>query len=189
MTWQQRARIGIAVFAAGFLVALSLAVRPKAPSTGGTSPGVAATGDPAASAESTGGDVLNLLRDVENFRLSYDRLLTYPDGRQKLAGARLLVPRRQGRDYRVTAREADVGPGQDLIEMRGAVELTATDGLTAATASASYSRAEGILRAPGPATFSKGLMSGSSVGLTSDDPRDVMWLLDKAVTELKTRTP
>lgn len=184
MTWQQRARIGIAVFAAGFLVALSLAVRPKAPSTGGTSPGVAATGDPAASAESTGGDVLNLLRDVENFRLSYDRLLTYPDGRQKLAGARLLVPRRQGRDYRVTAREADVGPGQDLIEMRGAVELTATDGLTAATESASYSRAEGILRAPGPATFSKGLMSGSSVGLTYDDPRDVMWLLDKAVTRL-----
>ncbi|HNV02213.1 MAG TPA: LptA/OstA family protein [Vicinamibacterales bacterium] len=181
MRWQQRVQVALAAFVAGFVVLLLLAVRPGRPRESAPPPD-ASTGDPAASAASTSGDVVNLLRDIENFRLSYDRLLTYPDGRQKLTGARILVPRRRGRDYEITAREAEVGPGQDLIAMQGEVRLGATDGLAAGTDAATFSRSEGVLRAPGPASFSKGGMSGSSVGLTYDQARDVMWLLDKAVT-------
>ncbi len=188
MRWQQWLRIGIALFVAVFLVAAYLAIRPSkrsgaAPARGG------AVQDPAASAQSTGGNVLNLLRDVENFRLEYDRLLAYPDGRQKLTGARVIVPQRGGRDYRITAREAEVGPGQDLITMQGSVELTSSDGLGVKTDHATYSQAEGILRAPGPASFSKARMSGSSNGLTYDKARDVMWLLDKAVMSMGPERP
>ena len=73
--------------------------------------------------------------------------------------------------------------------MRGNVELTASDGLVAKTEAASYSQNEGILRAPGPATFSRARMSGSSVGLTYDESRDVMWLLDHAVMKMAPETP
>jgi len=57
-----------------------------------------------------------------------------------------------------------VGAGQDRIQMEGAVQLESSDGLVARTEAASYGQAEGILRAPGPASFTKGRMSGSSVG-------------------------
>ena len=188
MRWQRWLRMGIAAFAAVFLVATYFAIRPSrrggaVPARGG------AVQDPAASAQSTGGNVLNLLRDVENFRLEYDRLLSYPDGRQKLTGARVVVPQRGGRDYRITAREAEVGPGQDLITMQGAVVLTASDGLSAKTDYATYSQTEGILRAPGPASFSRARMSGSSNGLTYDKARDVMWLRDKAVMAMGPERP
>ena len=74
------------------------------------------------------------------------------------------MPQRGGRDYRITAREAEVGPGQDLITMQGSVELTSSDGLGVKTDHATYSQAEGILRAPGPASSLKARMSGSSTG-------------------------
>jgi lipopolysaccharide export system protein LptA len=188
MRWQRRIRIGIILFAAAFLVAVYLAVRP-AKSRGTTQVALAPVQDPAASAQSTGGHLLNLLRDVENFRLEYDRLLTYPDGRQKVTGARVLVPHRGGRDFRITAREAEVGPAQDLITMQGAVELTSSDGLVARTGAATFSQAEGILRAPGEASFEKRGMSGSSLGVTYDKGRDVLSMLDRAVMKLRPQRP
>jgi LPS export ABC transporter protein LptC len=182
MRWQQRLRIGIAVFGAVFLAVLYLAFRATAPVKAPTAR--VARDDRAATAQSTGGDLLNLLRSVENFRLEYDRLLTYPDGRQTLTGARVTVPNRNGRTFKVTANKAEVGPGQDHILMRGAVELTATDGLVAKTGEATFSQAEGILRAPGPTTFTSGHVSGESVGMTYDKVRDLLWLLDRAVVKL-----
>ena len=44
----------------------------------------------------------------------------------------------------------------------GAVQLESSDGLVAKTESANYSQAEGILRAPGAASFTRGRMSGSA---------------------------
>lgn len=182
MRWQQRLRIGIALFGAAFLVVLFFAFRPPKP--GASPPDRTTRQDPGATAQSTGGDLLNLLREVENFRLEYDRLLTYPDGRQKLTRARVVVPNRGGRDFVVTANEAEVGPSQDQILMQGAVELTASDGLVVRTDAATYSQAEGILRAPGSAAFSRGRVSGASVGMTYDKPRDVLSLLDRAVMKM-----
>ena len=188
MRWQKRIRIVIVVFAVAFMIAVYLAVRPARRSAPGLQGG-AAVQDPKASAQSTGGQILNLLRDVEKFRVEYARLLTYPDGRQKLSGAKVTVPHRGGRDFTVTAQEAEVGPGQDLIMMHGAVELTASDGLVAKTDAATYSQGEGILRSPGPATFVKGRLSGSSTGVTYDKARDMMWLLDRAAMHMGPERP
>jgi lipopolysaccharide export system protein LptA len=189
MRWQQRLRIVIAISGAAFLVVLYLQFR--APGRWGPSPGPARVTreDPAASAQSTSGELLNLLRDAENFRLEYDTLLTYPDGRQKLEGARVFVPNRAGRSFRVKAREADVGVGQDRIQMQGDVRLESSDGLVARTEAASYGQAEGILRAPGPASFSKGRMSGSAVGMTYDKGRDAITMLDQAVMSVAPESP
>ena len=145
--------------------------------------------DPAATAQSTSGELLNLLRDAENFRLEYDKLLTYPDGRQRLDGARVTVPNRGGRTFKVRAREAEVGAGQDRIQMEGAVQLESSDGLVAKTEAATYSQSEGMLRAPGPASFTKGRMSGSSVGMTYDKGRDAIAMLDQASMAMAPETP
>ena len=73
--------------------------------------------DPAATAQSTTGEFLNLVSNAENFRLEYDKLFTYPDGRQKLEGARVAVRgvRRDGdagRHARLTQQAARQQPGQ-----------------------------------------------------------------------------
>ncbi|MFO7694771.1 MAG: LPS export ABC transporter periplasmic protein LptC [Vicinamibacterales bacterium] len=189
MRWQQRMRIGIAVFGAAFLVVLYLAFRAPGPAGGPPAAGRATREDPEATAQSTSGELLNLVRDAENFRLEYDKLLTYPDGRQKLEGARIHVPNRGGRDFTVRARGAEVGAGQDRIQMQGAVQLESSDGLVAKTEAADYSQSEGILRAPGPASFTKGRMSGASLGMTYDKGRDAITMLDDASMAIEPEGP
>ena len=189
MTWQRRLRIAIAVFGVAFLALLYVQFRTPRTASPARSAGRVTREDPAASAQSTSGELLNLLRDTENFRLEYDKLFTYPDGRQKLEGARVFVPNRGGRDFTVRAREADVGVGQDRIQMAGAVRLESSDGLVARTEAASWGQTEGLLRAPGPASFTKGRMSGSSVGMTYDRDRDAITMLDRAVMAVAPETP
>jgi len=189
MRWQQRLRIGIAAFGLAFLGLLFYQFRASRPAgTPGGAPGVTRE-DPDATAQSTSGELLNLLRDAENFRLEYDKLFTYPDGRQKLEGARVTVPNRGGRSFKVRAREAEVGVGQEHIQMQGAVQLESSDGLVARTEAADYTQSEGILRAPGAASFTKGRMSGSSVGLRYDKTRDAIAMLEKAVMGMAPETP
>jgi len=189
MTWQRRLRIAIAVFGVAFLALLYVQFRTPRTASPARSAGRVTREDPAASAQSTSGELLNLLRDTENFRLEYDKLFTYPDGRQKLEGARVFVPNRGGRDFTVRAREADVGVGQDRIQMAGAVRLESSDGLVARTEAASWGQTEGLLRAPGPASFTKGRMSGSSVGMTYDRDRAAITMLDRAVMAVAPETP
>jgi len=182
MRWQQKLRFGIAVFGIGFVIVLYFAMR--TPKGREQAPVTVARLDRSAAAESTSGEVRRFGVSIENFRVEYDHLATYPDGRQKLTGARVFVDKRAGRNFKVTAKEADVGAGQDAVQMRGNVELSASDGLLAKTESAAYSQKEGIVRAPGPATFARARMSGSSVGMTYDEKRDMLWLLDRAVMKI-----
>ena len=189
MRWQRRLRIVIAIFGAAFLVVLYMAFRAPGPAGPPAGAGRATREDPAATAQSTSGELLNLLRDAENFRLEYDKLLTYPDGRQRLEGARVSVPNRAGRNFSVRARQAEVGAGQDRIQMEGAVQLESSDGLVAKTEAATYSQSEGVLRAPGPASFTKGRMSGSSVGMTYDKGRDAIAMLAQASMAMTPEAP
>jgi lipopolysaccharide transport protein LptA len=58
--------------------------------------------------------------------------------------------------------------------------MTGDDGLKVEAAGASYDENRSLVRAPGPVTFSRGRMSGSGVGATYDQARDVLSLLDQA---------
>lgn len=187
MRWQQKLRLGIAVFGVGFVVFLFFAMRPSKPRDQGAQK--VERVDRTAAAESTSGEIRRFGVSAESFRVEYERAFTYPDGRQKLTGARVFVDKRGGRNFKVAADEADVAAGQDDVRMRGNVELTASDGLLAKTGEASYSQKEGIVRAPGAATFARARLSGSSVGLTYDEQRDVLWLLDQAVVKMAPEAP
>ncbi|MCX6551659.1 MAG: LPS export ABC transporter periplasmic protein LptC [Acidobacteria bacterium] len=187
MRWQQRLRIGIAIFGVGFLVVLWYAVRAPAPREQAREK--VERMDRSATAESTSGEVRRLGGKDENAWVEYDRMLAYPDGRQKLTGARAYSKKRGGRDFKVTANEADVSPNQDNVQMRGAVELATSDGLVAKTEEAAYSQSEGIVRAAGPMQFTRVRVSGSSVGMTYDEHRDFLWLLDQAVVKMAPETP
>jgi lipopolysaccharide export system protein LptA len=80
----------------------------------------------------------------------------------------------------VTAREATVGNNEDYLAIAGNVQLSVSDGLEAKAERATYSQQEGIVRAPGPVSFVRRRMSGSSIGMTYDKNRDVLWLLEDA---------
>jgi len=187
MRWQQKLRVGIALFGIGFVLFLYVAMR--TPKGREQAPVNVARLDRTAAAESTGGEIRRFGVSTEHFRVEYENFLAYPDGRQKFIGARVYVDKRAGRNFKVTSKELDAGAGGDAAQARGDVTLTASDGLLVKTDAASYSQKEGIVRAPGPATFSRARLSGSSVGMTYDENRDLLWLLDQAVITLAPETP
>lgn len=181
-TWQRRLRAAIAVFGMGFAILVYFAIRegrqPSAPA-----PSVDRV-DRAAAVESKGGVLSQLMGTREDFRVEYDRSLSYPDGRQKLIGARVHVAEREGRSFILTGAEADVGGDRDRIEFRGGVELASGDGLRAKAPEAVYTQSEGVMRAAGGTSFVDGRVTGSSASMTYDNNRDVLWLLEQAVVDM-----
>jgi hypothetical protein len=101
----------------------------------------------------------------------------YSDGRSVAHDMTATVTRPGNRRFVITAKEGTVGPGQGSIDMQGDVRLTSADGLVAKTPTASYSKGEGILRAPGPVTFERGKTRRRASPPTK---RDTMWVLDQA---------
>ena len=60
------------------------------------------------------------------------------------------------------------------------MKLAASDGFVVTAESASFSQSDGVVRAPGPVAFEKGRMSGSGVGMTYDQEKDVLTLIEQA---------
>jgi lipopolysaccharide export system protein LptA len=179
MRWQRLARIAIALFVVGFIVVVVLAVRrPQRPPAddGGI--------------DFTDKDVLSEIRGGlvehnwgEGYALTADTRRVYPDGRVIHTKVTLVLPDRGGRNVTISTDELEVLVADGEVgtaKLRGDVRLVTDDGLDLRAGEATYDRAEGLLRIPGPVTFTRGRMSGSGVGATYDERRDVVWLLDKA---------
>src|SRR5205814_726363 len=105
-----------------------------------------------------------------------ERTLAYADGSMKLINAKVTKDS-DGLQYVITGAEARVGADQANVAMNGNVHLLSSDGLDAKTEQATYSRGEGIVRAPGPVSFVKGALTGTAVGMSFDEGRDVLSLL------------
>ncbi len=176
--WPSLLRALLALFAVGFAVAVYLAIRERTPAPPGSER--APRTDPKAVAESVKGTSSLARGAAEDFRVDYERALTYQDGTLRFETVKVLVPQRQGRDLSVTARQAQVTNNQNDVAMEGDVRLVTSDGLTAATEAGTYQHGEGMLRVPGPLTFEKARLMGRGVGATYDRLRDVLWLLDDA---------
>ena len=176
MRWQRSLRLVIAAIglATIVIVALTLRQRPNNP------PAVDVTrSDPKAVAESRGGSMTQATGlEVPGF-VRFDRLLTYEDGSLKYVKPTITTDR-AGRTFEVTGNEGDVAPRQTHVTIRGDVVLTASDGLEALTEEATWSAGEEMVRAPGLVEFSRGNLRGSGIGMTWDQPREVMWLLRQA---------
>lgn len=181
-SWQRRLRFGLGVFIVVLTVALAISLRRQPPRP--PAKPLPTKSDPAAILESTSGKSVRLLGGRQDVTIEhYDRMSQYPDGRTVVTGGQFKVLQRSGRDFLVKAQSAEMKGEASAadITMKGAVEITSSDGLVLKTEEATFVNAEGVVRAAGPVAFSRDRMSGTAVGMTYDRNRDVLWLLDKAV--------
>jgi lipopolysaccharide transport protein LptA len=181
MSWQKKARLGIAVFVVVFVVIVIAALRQH--KTARPPEAVPQRVDPKAVVEGHGTGTIEQSRDGRViFSLKFGSQLTYPDGRSKLTGGVSVTADRNGRPFTITSSEAEVsmkGSDLDTAHFMHDVKLKNND-LEVAADEASYAESEGVVKIPGAVTFARGRMKGSGVGATYDRNREVLWLLDRA---------
>jgi lipopolysaccharide export system protein LptA len=179
--WQKGARIAVVVVGVGTLGAVLATMRQR------ESPGSVASvdrEDRKAVAEVAGSRVTQATgMRIPGF-IDSERYFAYEDGSLRFVKPKLTTTR-AGRDFVLEAREGNLGPDQSHMTVNGDVVLRASDGLTATADEARYSSGEQVVRVPGKVEFSRGAMSGSGVGMTYDQPREVVWLLDQARIHVK----
>lgn len=188
MSWQKKARVAIAAFVVTFAVIVALALfRGK----GGvpTNADIPKRERPEVAFENTKGFDQKRTKDGKVvWAIKAGKQFTYADGHTQLAGGVEVESERNGRHFKVTAQEAEVFPdgngGVKSARFQKDVKLSTQDGLLVTTNDATYEQAEAMVRVPGPVQFSKGRMSGSAVGATYDQNRDVLWLLERAHVEV-----
>ena len=185
MRWQKPARLAIAAFVIVFAAIVFVALRrPERPTTAPTSPR-----KNAATVAEVGA--------FEHKRYSPEGKLTLwvkgsahgnlPDGKKVGKVSTVTLPDRNGRTVTIAAGEMEILPpekqGQSEIslgKMSGGVKLTTSDGLEVTSKEASYDDKTGVVTVPGDVQFVRGRMTGSGVGATYDQTRDVLWLLANA---------
>jgi LPS export ABC transporter protein LptC len=176
MKWQKRARLVMVLVAVATIAGVALTLRKR------QAPG-AATGvvreDRKAVAESAGGRMTQATGIRIPGFIDYERQFTYDDGSLRFVKPTLTTTR-SGRDFTLTGNDATIGPEQSHMTVTGDVVLAASDGLRATTDEATYSSGEQVVRVPRRIEFSRGTLRGSGVGMTYDQPREVLWLLDQA---------
>jgi LPS export ABC transporter protein LptC/lipopolysaccharide transport protein LptA len=177
MRWQRRARVVIAIAAVACLIVVWFALRPR-PGNRAEPPPVART-DPSAVVESGASQTLRFNREHEEVRIAYQKLLSYKDGTSKMIGVKVVTERAGGRIFTITGSEGHIGDQQSTVSLSGDVHVTASDGLELATDRATYTEADGIVRAPGDVRFSRGRMSGSGVGFTYEKNQNILTIEER----------
>src|SRR5918994_398883 len=181
MRWQRIARLAIAVFVVIFasIVAIKLrqsakpAVTPQTPRVDQKT--VAELGPLSHTRVDDNGNV--------QFTINAKRSLTYPDGRQILDDADIILPDRNGRTMKVhgVVMELITPAGGDgkpqSVNVTKGVKLTSDDGLEVTSDRANYDQRTAVVTIPGAVQFTKGRLTGSGVGATYDQNRNVLWLL------------
>jgi LPS export ABC transporter protein LptC len=181
--WIRHVRLALGIFAVLFAALVYLAIRERPADSQGEQP--AERVDPAAVSETTTGEFVLAKGTRREFRVVFERALTYADGTTKFGGISVSVPQRGGRDFTIAAATAEVAGDQRSVTLEGSVVLTASDGLEMRTSKASYDQADDVVRAPGEVSFARGRMSGRSVGATYDSGREVVSLLDRVRIDVK----
>lgn len=176
MRWRRPLRLAVAAVGLATIIIVLFTARKRPESA---APVDVARSDPKAVAESRGGEMTQATGlEIPGF-VKFERLLTYEDGSVRYINPTITTDR-AGRTFEVTGREGEVAPEQKHMTLRGDVVLTASDGLKALTEEATWNTRAEMVRAPGLVEFSRGTLSGSGIGMTWDQPREVMWLLRQA---------
>ena len=174
--WQRRLRIALAIFLVALGAGVYLAMR-KPPQPQPRRP--AAPIDSDALTQVIRGKLVALAGGAVDYTIESQSVAEYAGGRTEYRGVTARFPGREGRDLQVTGDKALVTQDQSHFTIRGNVRFGTSDGLKLVTEEASYAQAEGIVRAPGKVDFTRGHMRGSGVGMTYDQKRDVVTLLDQ----------
>ncbi len=179
--WQRRLRVAIGVFVILFAAGVYLTMRKQAGHRPAPPPApVSSSPDKKSPLLQVGrGRFLVMKGAAVDCTIDYEAVLEYAGDATKIRGVRAKFPQRDGRDLEVTGDQASVTQDQSNFVISGNVRFATSDGLVMNTADASYTKAEGIVRAPGKVDFTKGTMRGSGVGMTYDQKADILSLLDK----------
>jgi lipopolysaccharide export system protein LptA len=173
VTWQKPARIGVALVgvASALAVYLTMGERRAAPP-----PKPVHYENPKAIVSITGSVLKSFSGEFKDFDVDYERADVFDDGSTKLFGnpITIVVHKGENRTFRITAREAMVDKDRNSFQLMGPVRLEDSDGFWLETATATMNRLDSIAHVPGAATFGKGRMSGSGVGFSYDEKRQVL---------------
>jgi LPS export ABC transporter protein LptC len=167
-SWQRKLRLAIALGAVVLAIVVAFAFQRRAESR---RDGVVGS-DPKALVETIKFDTTRLNRDREEVRIQAGVMRAYGDGIAKGEKLTVTTVRSGGRTFVLTSDRGEVGKGESSFVLEGSVQLTSSDGLTINSERASYVEAEGVIRAAGPVTFSRGRLSGSGVGFSYDKNQD-----------------
>jgi LPS export ABC transporter protein LptC len=179
--WQRRARLAVAVVAIAFAAAVAIAFRPRTPEAPIATP---APTDPNARIEAQGARTVRFNRSRSELRIAYDKVVTYEDGTTRMLGVKAETERAGGRTFTLAADEGRAEEEESRLTVTGNVRLTASDGLELLTDRATYAEQDGVVRAPGPVTFSRGRMRGTGRGMTYDKNRDVVTIHEQVAVRV-----
>jgi LPS export ABC transporter protein LptC len=171
--WQRRLRLFIAISGVALAVVVVFAFRWRA----AVRDDAVTPGDPKALVEIVDFHTTRINRDKEEVRIRAALNTLYIDGSARGDKVTVTTTRAGGRQFVLKADRAEIGKDESSFTLEGNVHLENSDGLQARTERASYVEAEGVIRASGPVTFSRGRMSGSGIGFTYDRNRDRLRIL------------
>jgi LPS export ABC transporter protein LptC len=178
--WQKASRLVIGVVAVAFAIAVGLTVKKR------VTPQVQAPldrTDPKAILETAGGKGARTNKTHNDFNITWERMLTYEDGSSKLIGLKVITER-DGKTFEITGKEGKIGDDEAAVEVHGNVHVKVSDGLEVTSEDATFTKSDGIARAPGIVNFARGHMSGSGVGFVYDNNQDILTIRDHAIVHV-----
>jgi lipopolysaccharide export system protein LptA len=182
MRWQRHARLGVAIFGIVFAIVVYSAIGERESAAPAARPSRL---DPKAILESAGAIFQQFREARQDYVVEAERQMLYEGGASKLEGVTIKVRGREGRDFVVSAREAEAAANHTEIAINGAVTLTASDGFVVSAESATFNEEDAIITAPGPIAFKKGRMTGTGVGMSYDQANDVLTLMGQVHVVVK----
>jgi lipopolysaccharide export system protein LptA len=186
--WQKRLRLAIALFVVIFAAVLVVSLRRGREAARKTVVAPPTLGKDVVS-EGGPGHVDTRTEGKGGISITFGSQTTYADNRSKLGGGVTVdIPDKNGRSIKIESKDAEMtqheGKQIGTAVFTGGVKLTTSDGITVASPTATYNDDEQMARIPGPLTFGKGRMTGSGVGATFDQGRNVLWILDRAKVDV-----
>jgi lipopolysaccharide export system protein LptA len=178
MSWQQSARLGIALAggACAAAVLLTLGTREVPPP-----PAAPERVDPSAVIETAGASLQQLSHGGpggpgrREYALQAARHLTYEDGTTRfVGGVEASVRDEEGPDFRITADEAVAAASGADVEFSGAVMVAVPGGFDLTAEQLVLGSDSGLLTTDGPTAFAREGLSGEGVGLTYDTSRETL---------------
>ena len=123
--WQKTTRWVMAVVAIVFVVAVAFTLKKRV--TPQTHAPLART-DEKAVLETSGGRGNRTNKTRSDFKITWDKMLTYEDGSSKFIGLKVITERNE-KTFEITGKEGKVRDAEGTVEVHGNVHVKVSDGL------------------------------------------------------------
>jgi lipopolysaccharide export system protein LptA len=181
MTWQRRARIGVAIVGLGCAAAVYFLARPR--QTTATPPAVPQGRDSKATNQSGAGVFFHHDKDGKRvLELRYEKAFDYPDNRSvfEKIHAQFVEGHQIFADRVETKSPSGDGEMPRNLEFHGNVKVVDKGGATMTTDRASYDDGTGVVVMPNWVEFTRGRLTGRGLGADYHRDQDFFQLLDQS---------